>query len=136
MRSLALMLPLALLFAPADGSHSPSTRLGADTLPDTFLVGAGGRAAQRDQENRPACPMPVSRGDHGVPMPNYTPPPAAPSAPPPADSFHRRRVPVPVPMVERMNDGMPVARSGCWNPLFAEAVPRDTLIHLFPAPPR
>jgi len=123
MRSLTVLLPLAILLAPADGSPLPGTAVQADTVPDTVRV--DGRPAQTRTEDLPACPMPVSRGDHAVAMPNYAPPP--PPAPPSDASPYQRLIPIPVPPTQQMRDQMPVIRSGCWNPLFTGIVPPDSL---------
>jgi hypothetical protein len=53
-------------------------------------------------------------------------------APAPSDSSSPRVIPIPAPTVERLNDPMPVFRSGCWNPLFPATARTDTLILLLP----
>ncbi len=134
MRSLTFLLPMAILLAPADGSPLPGTAVQADTVPDTSMVWVDGRMTQRGKENLPACPMPVSRRDRAVAMPNYAPPP--PPAPPTDASPYQRMIPIPVPPTQQLRDQMPVIRSGCWNPLFTGVARPDSLASRLRRPPR
>lgn len=111
MRPLLLLLPATILLLPGDGPgiHHPVL---ADTGRDTAGVWLDGRLALRPSLR---CPMPVARGNQAAEMPNLTPPPIPPDTMPP-DATPKQRlwvIPVPPPT----GDQMPVARSGCWNPL-------------------
>jgi hypothetical protein len=130
MRGLTLLLPAALVLAPADGAQRSSGGIQADTARDSAVVLIDGRP-QRAGDPRPACPMPVARGNQAGPMPNLAPPasPAPPDTAAVRDSSYWRVIPIPAPFVERLTDRMPVAPSGCWNPLFpARARPHTWIV--------
>ena len=101
MRSMALLISLLLVSSPGYSrlASIPATPSGQAPPGDSVAPPADTGEGSRRAERRPACPMPVLRPHTAGTRPAGLPAP-------------RVRDPDQV-----VHSGMPIVRSGCWNPL-------------------